>query len=168
MKETTPRLNIVMGVAGCGKSTVGRALAERLGGTYLEGDELHPPANIEKMSRGIPLSDDDRWPWLDLTGRAMRKSRGTVFAGCSALKRSYRDRLRMIAAEPIRFIFLDGDRDVIASRMNAREGHFMPPALLDSQFETLEVPEPDEDAIRVDIDQPLDDLVGSVCRKLTG
>ena len=140
-----------MGVAGCGKSTIGMALADRFDGTYLEGDLFHPSANIEKMSRGEPLNDEDRWPWLDIIAGKMRTQTGTVFAGCSALKRAYRERLIKAAGEPILFVHLAGSRELIAERMNAREGHFMPMTLLDSQFEALEPPTSDELAIHVDI-----------------
>lgn len=162
----TSRLHIVMGVAGCGKSTIGRALADRFDGTYLEGDSFHPSANIEKMSRGEPLTDEDRWPWLDTVAREMRARSGIVFAGCSALKRSYRDRLIEAAGEPILFVHLTGSRELIAERMNARDGHFMPLTLLDSQFKTLEPPAADELAIQVDISGSTQECVESAAHSL--
>jgi carbohydrate kinase (thermoresistant glucokinase family) len=150
---------IVMGVAGCGKTSVGTALAGFVEATYLDGDDLHPAANIEKMSAGIPLDDEDRWPWLDLIGGRLRDADGPVLIGCSALKRAYRDRIRMCAATPVVFIHLEGSRDVIERRMKAREGHFMPPSLLRSQFDTLEDLQADEAGFAVDIDQPREAVV---------
>jgi gluconokinase len=146
---------VVMGVAGSGKSSIGAALARTLGGTYVDGDDLHPADNIAKMSRGAPLQDADRWPWLDRVGaRLGEASEAPLLVGCSALKRIYRDRIRAAVPGPVTFLYLSGSRAVIAARMGAREGHFMPPSLLDSQFATLEPPAPDEDAIAVAIDQP--------------
>ena len=153
-----------MGVAGCGKSTVAAMLAEAAGGTLLEGDALHPPANIAKMSAGTPLTDADRWPWLDAIGRAMAATPGPVFAACSALRRVYRARLAAAAGAPVFFLHLDGERALIARRMQSRSGHFMPGSLLDSQFATLEVPGPDETAASIDIDQPIEAIVAA-CRQ---
>ena len=155
-----------MGVAGCGKSTVGAALADRLGARYLDGDDLHPPANIAKMSTGHPLTDADRAPWLDRVGQTLRNQPGLCLIGCSALKRAYRDRIRAAAGEPVGFLHLTGSRAVIESRMAARTGHFMPVALLDSQFATLEPLQPDETGIAVDIDQPLADVVAELRARL--
>jgi len=155
-----------MGVAGCGKSTVGAALADRLGAVYLDGDDLHPAANIAKMSAGTPLTDSDRRPWLDLVGGALSDSEGICLIGCSALKRAYRDRIRAAAGGPVGFLHLAGSRAVIEDRMSQREGHFMPVALLDSQFATLEVLEPDENGVVVDIDQPLDAVVGELVARI--
>ena len=156
-----------MGVAGCGKSTVGAALAARNGAQYLDGDDLHPPANIAKMSAGQPLTDTDRAPWLDFVGRALADTSGTVIIGCSALKRAYRDRIRAAAAEPVAFLHLAGTRAVIEARMHLREGHFMPVSLLYSQFATLEPLQPDEDGLAVDIDQPLDAVVQHLIRHVS-
>lgn len=153
------RLVVVMGVAGCGKSTVAAALADALGGAALDGDDFHPPENIAKMARGEPLTDADRWPWLDRVAAAMRDTPGLVFCGCSALRRAYRDRLRAGAGEPVLFLHLAGSRDLIAARMGARTGHFMPLSLLDSQFATLEPPGPDEMALAVDIGAPQDKVL---------
>lgn len=163
-----PQHMVLMGVAGCGKSSVGAALAERLGATYLDGDDLHPAANIEKMSKGIPLSDDDRWPWLTRVGEALVAGDGPTIIGCSALKRVYRDHIASVAGAPVTFIHLAGSIEVIEKRMKARQGHFMPPALLASQFAALEPPGPDENAIGVDIDQPLDTVVDSIATQLGG
>jgi gluconokinase len=156
------RLFVVMGVAGCGKSSVGEALAARMGGTFLDGDDLHPATNIDKMSRGEPLDDEDRAPWLARIAEAMAGSSGVVFAGCSALKRRYRDILRQGAGEPMCFVHLAGSRELIASRMAARSGHFMPASLLDSQFSALESPSPDEDHITVDVSGGRDEVVAAI------
>lgn len=150
---------VIMGVSGCGKSSVGEGLAERLGIPYRDGDDLHPPANVEKMRAGIPLTDADRWPWLDRVAATLRDG-APVIVGCSALRRAYRDRLRAGAGGPLRFIHLTGDRDLIAGRMSGRTGHYMPPSLLDSQFAALEPPGPDE-ALTIDIDQPLSAIISA-------
>jgi len=131
---------VVMGVSGSGKTTVGSALAERIGGVFLDADDLHPAANVDKMSKGFPLNDTDRAPWLDIVGKEMRKRQGegrTVVVACSALKRKYRERIR--AEEPAAFfVLLAGTREELERRMQARHGHFMPASLLDSQLDTLE------------------------------
>lgn len=147
-----------MGVASCGKTTLGEALARELGVRFVEGDVLHPETSIAKMSAGIPLTDEDRWPWLRRVGEALRGEEG-VIATCSALKRDYRDRLRQTAGRPVAFLFLDGTRNVLAARIAARKNHFMPPSLLDSQLATLEPPGPDEMALRLDLTRPLSELV---------
>lgn len=157
---------VIMGVSGCGKSTVGAALAARLGLAYRDGDDLHPAANVEKMRAGQPLQDADRWPWLDRVA-AVLKDEAPVIIGCSALRRAYRDRIRSGAGGPVRFVHLSGQRDLIAARMATRAGHYMPLSLLDSQFATLEPPGPDE-ALTVDIDQPLPTLIDSILRSLEG
>ena len=145
------RVVVVMGVAGTGKSTVGELLAETLGVPYAEADAFHSPENIAKMSAGTPLGDADRAPWLDAIG-AWAHSRAGLggVVSCSALKRVYRDRLRA-AAPGLVFLHLTGDRELIAGRMAAREGHFMPAALQDSQFATLEPLQPDEDGVTVSV-----------------
>ncbi|MFG3204607.1 gluconokinase [Streptomyces sp. NPDC048192] len=147
----TPQVVVVMGVAGTGKTTIGPLLAARLGVPYAEGDDFHPQANIDKMSAGIPLDDSDRWPWLDAIGQWAhgRAGLGGVVSS-SALKRSYRDRLRA-AAPGVVFVHLTGDRKLIEERMTQRQGHFMPTALLDSQFATLEPLGPDEAGVAVDV-----------------
>jgi gluconokinase len=144
-----PAVLVVMGVSGSGKSTVARLLAERLGWDLQEGDDLHPPANVAKMSAGIPLTDDDRWPWLRLVAQWIDAHRSDGTHGvitCSALKRSYRDRL---ARPDVEFVHLTVDPDVVANRMEHRAGHFMPASLLDSQLATLEPLQPDERGIVV-------------------
>lgn len=148
---------VVMGVASCGKTSVGEAVAQRLGAAFIEGDKLHPAANIAKMSAGIPLTDDDRWPWLTEIGRTLAGSEGRI-ASCSALKRAYRERIALAAGRPVAFIFLDGSRALLQSRIAARKGHFMPPSLLESQLQTLERPAPDECALRLDIAEPVPEL----------
>ncbi|MFF5705041.1 gluconokinase [Streptomyces sp. NPDC012794] len=141
-----------MGVAGTGKTTVGRLLAEALGLPYAEGDAFHPAANVAKMSAGTPLDDADRWPWLDAIGEWMRNRAaphgGVVAASC--LKRSYRDRLRSAAPDAV-FVHLTGDRPLVEKRMADRRGHFMPPSLLASQFAVLEPLGADERGIAVDV-----------------
>ncbi|MCX4668411.1 gluconokinase [Streptomyces sp. NBC_01381] len=148
---STPHVVVVMGVAGTGKTTIGPLLADRLGVPYAEGDDFHPPANIAKMSAGTPLTDDDRWPWLDAIGAWAhgRAGRGGVVSS-SALKRSYRDRLRAEAPGLV-FVHLTGTRDLIEDRMSHRQGHFMPTALLDSQFATLQPLGADEAGVAVDV-----------------
>lgn len=144
------RIICVMGVAGCGKSTVGAALAKALGAAFIEADAHHPQANIDKMTSGVPLTDDDRWPWLDALGAAAPHDRAAVFA-CSALRRVYRERLAAAAGEPVFFIHLKGAKSVIAERMKSRSGHFMPPALMTSQFATLEPLEVGEPGLTLNI-----------------
>ncbi len=151
-----------MGVSGCGKSSVGEGLAARLGIPYRDGDDLHPPANVEKMRAGVPLTDADRWPWLDRVAGVLATG-APVIVGCSALRRAYRDRLRTGAGGPVRFIYLSGSREVIATRMAARSGHYMPTSLLDSQFAALEPPGPGE-ALVLDIDQPLDAIIAAAAQ----
>ena len=157
---------VIMGVAGCGKSTVGAALSEQLDIPYRDGDDLHSAEAVEKMRAGIPLNDEDRWPWLDRIAEALR-NKAPLIIGCSALRRVYRDRIRAGAKGPVTFAHLAGDRDLIASRMATRAGHYMPLSLLDSQFATLERPGPDE-AIDVSIDQPMASIVGEVLSNLGG
>lgn len=157
---------VVMGVSGCGKSSVGAGFAAAIGARFIDGDDLHPAANVAKMSAGQPLEDDDRAPWLALVGQALNQ--GSTVIGCSALKRRYRDIIRAHAAGPVGFIHLAGDRAVIADRMAARAGHFMPPALLDSQFAALEPPDPDEQAITIDIDRPLGAIIAAIVAQTKG
>jgi gluconokinase len=157
---------VIMGVSGCGKSTVGAALGTALGIPYRDGDDLHPPANVEKMRAGIPLTDDDRWPWLDRVAATLRDE-APVVVGCSALRRAYRDRIRAGSGGPVQFVHLTGSREVIAARMADRKGHYMPPSLLDSQFATLEPPGPDE-AISIGIDQSLTRLISQILPLLKG
>ncbi|WP_395513935.1 gluconokinase [Streptomyces racemochromogenes] len=142
-----------MGVAGTGKTTVGRLLAEALGVPYAEGDAFHPAANVAKMSAGVPLDDADRRPWLDAVGRWIRGrgAPGGAVVAASCLKRAYRDRLRAAAPGTVVFVHLTGDRALVGERMAARTGHFMPPSLLDSQFAALEPLQPDEPGLAVDV-----------------
>jgi carbohydrate kinase (thermoresistant glucokinase family) len=149
---------VVMGVAGSGKSTVGSALAARLVVPFIEGDTLHGPANVAKMAAGIPLTDEDRLPWLARVGAAMRGARGCV-ASCSALKRGYREAIVAAAGRPVAFILLHGDRSLLEARLAARIGHFMPPSLLDSQLATLEPLGPDEWGTTLDLSLPVDALI---------
>ena len=151
-----------MGVTSCGKTSVGEGLAAELNCPFIEGDKLHPAANIAKMSTGTPLNDADRWPWLEIIGKAMKaecdKGRGVV-ASCSSLKKVYRKKLAEAAGRPITFIYLHGSRDLLAARMAERKGHFMPTSLLDSQLATIEVPGPEEHALHLDVILPVDELV---------
>ncbi len=157
---------VIMGVSGCGKSSVGAAVAERLGMHYTDGDDLHPPANIAKMSSGTPLTDADREPWLVRVGQRLAAIDGSVVIGCSALKRSYRNIIRGRAGELVCFLYLEGSSEVLAERMSKRSGHFMPVSLLESQLATLEPPGQDETAIIADIDQPFDQLVDALVAKI--
>jgi len=152
---------VVMGVSATGKTSVGELLAEELGCEFVEGDSLHPRRNIEKMEAGTPLTDEDRWPWLQAIADlvAVRDHEGTsTVVTCSALKRKYRDQLRGHAPE-VEFLHLHGTREVIARRQASRPGHFMPASLLDSQFATLEALAPDEHGQVVDVDQSIDAIV---------
>lgn len=149
---------VVMGVASCGKTTVGEALAARLRAHFIEGDRLHPKANIEKMSAGIPLTDEDRWPWLGLVGASLQGPGGCV-ASCSALKRAYREHIAKSAGRPVYFVFLDGSREHLERRIAARKDHFMPPSLLASQLAALQRPAPDERAKAFDVSRPVDEIV---------
>ena len=155
---------VVMGVSGSGKTTVGAALADALGLPFVDADSLHPAANVAKMAAGIPLDDTDRAPWLDAVGAVL--AAGPVVVACSALKRAYRDRLRA-AAPGLKLVFLDGAPALLASRMAARPGHFMPTTLLDSQLATLERPEPDEHALTADIAEPAGEIVASLAERMT-
>jgi gluconokinase len=159
---------IFMGVSGCGKSTIAGLVAQRLGLPMVEGDDLHPPANIAKMTQGIPLNDDDRRPWLEAIATridAWRQAGAQGVVTCSSLRHAYRDILRA-GHRDVRFVFLKGSYELLLSRMQHRQRHFMPPSLLQSQFATLEEPGPDE-AITVSIDQPAEGIVSDVMRQLT-
>lgn len=164
-----PARLIVMGVTGCGKTTVGALLAGRLNAAFLDGDDYHPASNVAKMSSGQPLSDDDRWPWLDRLGDVMEQAvmdRGRVVLACSALRRVYRDRLVHACAEPPMFIHLAGNRTLIHDRMAARREHYMPVGLLDSQIATLEPIEKDEQAITLETKAPADRIVSKIISDL--
>ncbi len=158
-RPKAPRV-VVMGVSGCGKSTVGELLAQQLGVPFVDGDALHPAANVAKMSAGIPLTDEDRWPWLEAVGAAIAAEPGGAVMACSALRRVYRDVIRRAAPGTV-FVHLHGSRELLAARMAARPGHFMPPSLLDSQLATLEPLGPDEDGVVLDIAPPPDRLAAS-------
>ncbi len=155
---------VVMGVSGCGKSTVGTALAGLLGVPFLEGDAFHPADNVAKMSAGFPLTDDDRAGWLQALAAEIRTARANdrgLVLSCSALKRRYRDLLRQ--ADPdLRFVHLQGPRELIAGRMARRPNHYMPPSLLDSQLRDLEPLQDDEAGLRLDIAMPPDALVAAI------
>ena len=162
------RVYVVMGVSGSGKSAVGERLSERLGWRFLDADDFHPEANVAKMSRGEPLDDSDRAPWLtrlrEIINEHLKEDRPLIFA-CSALKERYRKRLRV--DRRVGFIYLEGDFDLILERMNSREDHFMKSEMLKSQFEALEEPDPG-DALSVDISPSLEEVVESVAVKLRG
>lgn len=166
--EATPCALVLMGVSGSGKSTIAEMLAKRLSWRCEDGDKFHPASNIEKMSAGQPLTDDDRWPWLkaiaDEIDRLLGKGESVVVA-CSALKRAYRNVL-VHEQENIRIVFLDGTRELIAGRLAARRGHFMPAGLLDSQFKTLEQPTAEERPITVSIDGTVDAIVDDIVSQL--
>ena len=164
------RIVIAMGVSSSGKTVVGEAIARRLHAPFLDGDNYHPPANIKKMSAGIPLTDDDRWPWLAAFAAALHTAaepKGVAVGACSALKRSYRDYLTEKAGEPIVFIYLDGSYEVIDARIKARKNHFMPESLLRSQFATLEPPGPDENQITVPVTDGIEKIAETVVKKLS-
>lgn len=155
-------LIVVMGVAGSGKTTLASRLAERLGVAFVEGDCLHPPVNVKKMASGIPLTDEDRWPWLEAISDRIETERAMghgIVVACSALKHAYRDYLRKRVSGRLNFILLDGSRHLIRDRLVQRKGHFMPPALLDSQFAALEKPTAEEHAIVLDVSRKPAELV---------
>jgi gluconokinase/shikimate kinase len=148
-----PIVLVFMGVSGCGKSTVAALLSGRLGWPFEEGDSLHPQANIDKMAAGHPLNDDDRWPWLEKVAEWVEErldAGENALITCSALKRSYRDMINR-RGTGVQFVYLAGSKETISTRLASRQGHFMPPALLDSQFADLEEPTPDEPALRIDV-----------------
>lgn len=163
-----PTVLVLMGVAGCGKTALAEALVARLGWVFQEGDALHPPANVEKMRGGTPLTDDDRWPWLErvagwIDARLAAGESGVVT--CSALKRAYRARIIGDRAG-VRLVFLTGSRDLLAARIGARKHHYMPASLLDSQLATLEPPGPEEHPIVLDVTPPPEALADAVIRAL--
>jgi gluconokinase len=160
---------VVMGVSGAGKSTVGKLVAARLDCPFRDADSFHPKANIEKMSRGEPLSDDDRWPWLNAIAAWIAEHRAagtTCVVTCSALKRAYRDIVTNRQSSDVRLVYLKGDFDLIEARLKARKGHFMPPGLLRSQFAALEEPGADEHTITVSIDATPEEIAARVVEKL--
>lgn len=152
---------IVMGVTGVGKTTVGQLVAQQAGWDYYDADDFHTPANVEKMRGGTPLTDDDRWPWLDRLNEVLRDSESkntSAVLACSALKESYRERLER-GLRDVRWVFLKGPVELIASRLHARKGHYMNPALLQSQFDALEPP---RDALMIEVDEEPDRLAQRV------
>jgi gluconokinase len=159
---------VVMGVSGSGKSTIGEKLAQRLGWSFEDADRFHPSSNVAKMSAGQPLTDEDRWPWLQAIANEIDKvckaGEHAVIA-CSALKRAYRDIL-VHGRHDVRIIYLEGTLDLIASRLALRKGHFMPPGLLASQFGTLEPPDASENPVTVSIDAPIETIVDDIVRQL--
>ena len=156
---------VVMGVSGCGKSTVASMLAARTGGIFLDADDFHSPENKAKMAAGIPLTDEDRWGWLDTSNHELKtqaKTGRAIFLACSALRQAYRDRLSD-GLPNLRFIYLKGSRELIRSRIESRKNHFMPPALLESQFATLEEP---DDAIVVGIENSISEIVETALKAI--
>lgn len=154
---------VIMGVSGCGKSTVGLALAQRLGAMFYDGDDFHPPENVAKMANGIPLNDDDRHPWLvrlhDLIAEHLARGETAVLA-CSALKKKYRDQLRQ-GNNGVRLVYLQGSLDLIWERMAARQSHYMKPDMLQSQFDTLEPPSP-QNALIISVEHSVEDIVEQI------
>jgi len=148
-----------MGVTACGKSTVAEKLAEQLDAVFIEADELHPPKNILKMKQGNPLTDKDRWPWLEQVASEINSCTKPAIVSCSALRRAYRDKLRLHTELPMHFIHIFGTRDVLAQRMASRQGHFMPVSLLDSQINLLEPLEVDETGTEINAEQCIEDVV---------
>jgi gluconokinase len=165
MTGMPPCAIVTMGVSGCGKTTLTGHLAQHLSCAAFDGDDFHSPANVAKMSAGQPLNDDDRWPWLDRLGEAIGKGvhdGGIAVAACSALKRSYRERLERAAGVPLLFVLLDGEREEIATHLASRPGHYMPLSLLESQLATLERPGAGERALALHCYAPLDELRDNV------
>jgi len=158
---------IIFGVSGAGKTTVGKLLARELGWRFIEADDFHPAANIEKMCSGNPLTDDDRWPWLERLRDQIRQSLAAgenAVLACSALKRAYRDRLQ--ASEHVKFVFLRGDYALVEKQLHSRRGHFMNPDLLQSQFDDLEEPEPDEHVLTIEVGHTPEEIVDRIKAKL--
>jgi gluconokinase len=158
---------IVFGVSGAGKTTTGKLLAEKLGWRFYEADDFHPRFNIEKMHSGCPLTDEDRWPWVERLRAQITRSlaaKENAVLACSALKRAYRDRLRV--SDDVKFVFLRGDYALVAEQLRHRRGHFMKPELLRSQFADLEQPEPDEDVLTIELGRTPHELAEDVKTKL--
>jgi len=158
---------IIFGVSGAGKTTVGKLLARELGWSFIEADDFHPAANIEKMRSGHPLTDKDRWPWLEQLRQQIERSfsagENAVLA-CSALKRAYRDRLRV--SDEVKFVFLSGDYALVEKQLRSRHGHFMNAALLQSQFDDLEEPKADENVLTIELGRTPEEIVESIKAKL--
>ncbi len=167
--HNTPKTRVVvMGVSGAGKSTIGALVADALNYPFLDADSLHPLENIRKMADGIPLDDEDRWPWLDLVGHELATTQAAgIVVACSALKRRYRDAIRAKAPETI-FLHLDGTLEVLSARLEGRSGHFMPPKLLASQLEALEPMEGDEAAVVVDIAGTMNEILEQAVAGIRG
>jgi carbohydrate kinase (thermoresistant glucokinase family) len=162
-----PPLVVIMGVSGAGKSTIAELLAEHLDLPYVDADDLHPRSNVDKMAAGVPLTDDDRWPWLALVGDALAAASATgLVIACSALKRAYRDAIRA-RAPGAQFVLLDGSRELLRDRLAKRAGHFMPLSLLDSQLATLEHLGVDETGMTVDVDQSPEMIVETITGRLS-
>lgn len=161
------RVIVVMGSTGCGKSTIGNALARHFGTHFVEGDDHHTLENKVKMASGIPLTDDDRWPWLVQLSSVFQQTQGKVVGSCSALKKSYRQFITDCVGEPVLFVYLYGTKDVLAARLAARTDHFMNTKLLESQLATLEVPNSEEYSIQVSIDQPALEIVDEIVYKIS-
>jgi gluconokinase len=171
VNDESPKLPcalILMGVSGAGKSTIASSLASRLGWTFEDADQFHPASNVAKMRAGHPLTDEDRWPWLQAIADEIDRvcqARGHVVIACSALKRAYRD-LLVHGRNDVRIVFLEGGQALIAERLAKRKDHFMPPGLLESQFETLQPPKADENPITVSIDAAVETIVDDIVREL--
>ena len=158
---------IIFGVSGAGKTTVGKFLARELGWQFLEADDFHPAANIQKMRSGRPLTDEDRWPWLDCLRKQIKQllsPGGNAVLACSALKRAYRDRLRV--SDEVKFVFLHGDHALVEKQLRSRRRHFMNPDLLQSQFDDLEEPQADEHALTVELGRTPEEIVEEIEAKL--
>jgi carbohydrate kinase (thermoresistant glucokinase family) len=167
MAGVMARRIVVMGVSGCGKSTIGALIADAVGVPFVDGDSLHPLANVRKMAAGTPLDDADRAPWLEEVGRTLSASPGGLVIACSALKVVYRDAIRAQARDAV-FVHLSGSKKVLAARVEGRSGHFMPPALLDSQLATLEALTPVERGVTVDVAGSVDAVVAAAVDGLGG
>lgn len=164
----TPAI-VVMGVSASGKSTIAEGLAGRLGVEWVDADDLHPPANVVKMTSGVPLEDADRWPWLDAVGARLARGRdaGGIVIACSALKRAYRDRLREVCPQTV-FIHLSGSQELLASRIAGRTDHFMPSTLLQSQFDTLDPLAADERGVAINVAASPEEIVDDAIAWVAG
>ena len=168
MSKGAAPIVVIAGVSSSGKSTVGKALAERLGARFLDADDFHPSANVSKMAAGVPLDDSDRQPWLDRLNAELRQAsadRKAVVLACSGLKAAYRDRLAA-GVEDLQMVLLTGSRTLLAKRANARKHRYMPPSLLDSQLATLEPLRPGE-GLEVDVTPPVETIVDELVRRLS-